>query len=503
MVSDIFDISNFPFDLTQLPQPAYIVGGWVRDRLLGRKAAYLDLDFVMAAQAVETARKIAKQHSAGFVVLDADRQIARVVFKTATVDFAQQMGDSLTADLRRRDYTMNAIAVDCQRLIELNQHRFRDQQNISLSQGQDTVNQFEADSPELNIINEANHDGKIINGDDRDLGASEDDRLEHCLNDPELAKLLIDPLSGSNDLTQKIVRMVAPANLIDDPLRILRAYRQVAQLNFSIEPKTRACLVELAAQPKVAGKKTSLGSIAAERIRTELVYLLNAPGGSDWFGLAVEDGILRDWLPTQHLRPERLAKITPTLEKLCQTWPELTAYFEQVLAGDRPRTIATKLAALTNSATALEPLGFSKAEQKFYTMLLRYLPPMVENLSQPIANISAQEQYHLFQATGDAFPAVIALTLAHRADFNQNLDTNLKQATPWLERWLAPADPIAHPVNLLSGNDLIKALNLPASPQIGELLTAIKLAQVEGIVQNYAGAIAYAKKLVIMKNSGQ
>jgi tRNA nucleotidyltransferase (CCA-adding enzyme) len=91
-ICHIFDISHFPFDLHQLPQPAYIVGGWVRDRLLGRKADYLDLDFVLNRQVIETARKIAKQHQAGFVVLDADRQIARVVFKNATVDFAQQMG---------------------------------------------------------------------------------------------------------------------------------------------------------------------------------------------------------------------------------------------------------------------------------------------------------------------------------------------------------------------------------------------------------------------------
>jgi len=44
---------------------------------------------------VKTARAIAKRCKAGFVLLDAERQIARVVFKQATADFAQQEGPSL------------------------------------------------------------------------------------------------------------------------------------------------------------------------------------------------------------------------------------------------------------------------------------------------------------------------------------------------------------------------------------------------------------------------
>ncbi|MDA0867583.1 MAG: CCA tRNA nucleotidyltransferase, partial [Cyanobacteria bacterium] len=100
----------WPFDLSLLPPSAHLVGGSVRDALLGRTADYLDLDFVLPEAAVETARTIARRHGAGFVVLDATHQIARVVFDQATVDFAQQVGDTLTEDLHRRDFTVNAIA---------------------------------------------------------------------------------------------------------------------------------------------------------------------------------------------------------------------------------------------------------------------------------------------------------------------------------------------------------------------------------------------------------
>jgi tRNA nucleotidyltransferase (CCA-adding enzyme) len=49
---------------------------------------------------------------------------------------------------------------------------------------------------------------------------------------------LIDPLNGYRDLQQGIIRMVSPKNLQDDPLRLLRAYRQAAQMGFIIEPET-------------------------------------------------------------------------------------------------------------------------------------------------------------------------------------------------------------------------------------------------------------------------
>ena len=104
---------NLPFDLNLLPKPIYVVGGAVRDGLLGRTRKELDLDLTIATGAVDVARRLAHEYRAGFVLLDAERQIARVVFPGMTVDIAQQEGDILQ-DLSRRDYTLNAIAYDLQ-----------------------------------------------------------------------------------------------------------------------------------------------------------------------------------------------------------------------------------------------------------------------------------------------------------------------------------------------------------------------------------------------------
>lgn len=99
-----------PLKLTDLPETAYLVGGAVRDALLGRQRDAVDLDVVLATGAIELARSIAGRYDAGFVVLDRERQIARVVFAQGTLDVAAQVGDSIEADLRRRDFTVNAIA---------------------------------------------------------------------------------------------------------------------------------------------------------------------------------------------------------------------------------------------------------------------------------------------------------------------------------------------------------------------------------------------------------
>ncbi|MFM7577235.1 MAG: CCA tRNA nucleotidyltransferase, partial [Microcystaceae cyanobacterium] len=71
---------QLPFDLAWLPRQAYLVGGAVRDQVLGRRRDYLDWDFVVPDHAITTARAIAEHYGAGFVVLDKTREIARVVF---------------------------------------------------------------------------------------------------------------------------------------------------------------------------------------------------------------------------------------------------------------------------------------------------------------------------------------------------------------------------------------------------------------------------------------
>jgi poly(A) polymerase len=86
---------------------AYVVGGLIRDVILGRSCADIDV-------AVEGAADIGREFSARvrgtFVSLHEEHQVARVVVNERTYDFADLRGDSIADDLALRDFTLNAIA---------------------------------------------------------------------------------------------------------------------------------------------------------------------------------------------------------------------------------------------------------------------------------------------------------------------------------------------------------------------------------------------------------
>jgi tRNA nucleotidyltransferase (CCA-adding enzyme) len=407
---------TWPFSLDWLPQAAYLVGGNVRDALLGRQAEYLDLDFVLPHNTVVVAKAIANHYQAGFVLLDAERQIARVVFERATVDFAQQVGGSLEEDLYHRDFTVNAIAYS-----------------------------------------------------------------------PHTQELL-DPLQGYADLQRRLIRMVALDNLKEDPLRLLRAYRQAAQLGFQIDPQTRTTIQQLA---------DLIQDVAAERVQAELSYLLSTATGTQFLKLAWEDGLLKAWLP-QTTAPalEQAARVDQSARQLAslQTGLDLSGWLR-----DQPRMSGTgrswlkvaKLACLlagnSHAESALWNLKYSRVEIQAVLAVIAALPQL-KSLPAPDADPATSEQYRLFRQVGAAFPALAVLGVA--------VGVPLLTVDSLVKRYLRPTDPVAHPTPLVTGRDLMQQLGLPPSPVIGRILETLQLAHAEGKIDSAEAALAFAKTLV-------
>jgi tRNA nucleotidyltransferase (CCA-adding enzyme) len=402
---------TWPFSQEWLPPEACLVGGAVRDALLGRRGEYLDLDFVLPTDAVQTARKLAKHYNAGFVVLDADRQIARVVFHDATVDLAQQEGDSLETDLRRRDFTINAIAY--------NPH----------------------------------------------------------------TQELIDPLQGYTDLQQGIIRMVSLENLQDDPLRLLRGYRQAAQLGFTIEPTTQSVIRQLA---------PLLQQIAAERVQVELGYLLKSPQGTPWLTAAWKDNLLQGWFPNATAQSlEQVAVVDRATIEIEESWPQLGEELRVLVSGKSASNLSlSKLACLLPSVpeaaeAQLMSLKYSRVEIRTVIIALKYLPQL---LSHATSSMSIKEQYFFFQNVGSVFPALTVLAVASGMPVDK--------ITLLINRYLTPSDRVAHPTQLVTGNELMRSLNLPSGPQVGKLLTAIGVAQAEGKISTPADALDFAARVI-------
>lgn len=93
---------------------------------------------------------------------------------------------------------------------------------------------------------------------------------------------LIDPFGGADDIGARRIRMVARRNLVEDPLRVLKAVRLAATLGFAIDPETlRAC----------AEEASRLGMIAGERIGAELEMIFSEGAPAVFGPLLRETGI--------------------------------------------------------------------------------------------------------------------------------------------------------------------------------------------------------------------
>jgi len=91
----------------------YLVGGCLRDLLLGLSPQ--EYDFAVAGDAVHLARVVSERLGVRFILLDPGRRISRIVLPGTVrlqMDFAPVAGGCLEEDLRQRDFTLNAIAVD-------------------------------------------------------------------------------------------------------------------------------------------------------------------------------------------------------------------------------------------------------------------------------------------------------------------------------------------------------------------------------------------------------
>ena len=96
---------------------AFIVGGFVRDMLLGR--ATDDIDIAVAADALEIAREVAAALNGSYVALDDVNRVGRVVLpdKKWQVDFTTLQGD-IRQDLSRRDFTIDAMAIELEKSLD-------------------------------------------------------------------------------------------------------------------------------------------------------------------------------------------------------------------------------------------------------------------------------------------------------------------------------------------------------------------------------------------------
>lgn len=214
----------------------YVVGGFVRDHLLGRKKEKADLDFVTLGSGIALAKAVQKRlPEAGKLSVFKTYGTAMIKYKGMDLEFVGARKESYTQESRnpevetgslqddqnRRDFTINAMAVS---------------------------------------LNEA------------DFGR------------------LVDPFDGVKDLQNKCLRTPLDPHITysDDPLRMLRAIRFATQLDFAIDPASLTAIQQ---------ERKRLSIITQERIVEELNKILLSPKPSIGFLLLDQVGLLDGILP--------------------------------------------------------------------------------------------------------------------------------------------------------------------------------------------------------------
>lgn len=89
---------------------AFVVGGAVRDHLLGMEA--VDIDLAISADPLPLGRQVGAELGARVIILDAEHLVTRLVWQGVILDLAcfKDGTATIVADLRRRDFTVNSMA---------------------------------------------------------------------------------------------------------------------------------------------------------------------------------------------------------------------------------------------------------------------------------------------------------------------------------------------------------------------------------------------------------
>lgn len=480
-------------------QPAWLVGGYVRDLLLGRPTH--DLDLIVAQDGIGLARALARAFSGAWFVLDDERDVGRAILPldtgaTVEVDVARLRVPDLLDDLALRDFTINAMAIAIEP---------RDQQR------------------------------------------------------------LFDPFDGRLDIERRLLRAVTEGAFRDDPLRMLRGVRMVAELGFSIEDATRN-LIRRAAP--------LLALVAAERVRDELMRTLTAPGAWQHVRLLADLGLL------PHALPESAAQVGVTqspphyqdvfdhsrsvlahLEGLyALLWPDSGYAIPEPVANDATAiapvelwaglaaTLAPFASELCNHLLAPLAAGHARRQLLMWAALAHDWGKPAKRVEDPAGQahfydhdrwgaLLAQARCQALKFSGDEAAYVARLTDLHmrpahlarsspltrraiyrfyRAAGNIGPDCVLLSladhlashaAVPDLDCWqqrLAAASTLLDayfnqhaervaPPTLLDGNQVMAGLGLKPGPQIGELLEGLREAQAVGEVVTEAEAWAWLR----------
>lgn len=413
---------------------AYLVGGCVRDRLLGIEPK--DFDISTDASPAQIAA-----YFPGAVLVGAHFGVVLVKEGEAQVEVATFRSEGEYTDARRPDEV-----------------------------------HFESD-PEL----DAQRRDFTING---------------LMEDP-LTGEIIDVVGGRADLASQTIRAIGdPARRFrEDHLRMLRAVRFAARLNFTIEPQTRSAIQTLADKVK---------TVSAERVRDELLRIFSEGCGRRGLELLDELGLLARLLP--EVKAFQGVEQPPEYHPEGDVWTHVLLMFEKMGKATGSLAMGVLLHDIGKPPTfrRAERIRFDGHAEVGAAMAhdllarLRFSNEETEHITALVANHMKFKDVQKMRTSTlkrflrmDRFEEHLAL---HCLDcLSSNGKTESYEYVK--EKLLELGQETLHPPRLLSGQDLIAAGFSPG-PAFRSALEAIETAQLEGEIQTREEALQIAKRIL-------
>ncbi len=480
--------------LTNFNTHAYVVGGFLRDLVIERETA--DIDIALEADILQIGPRVADNLGGKFISLDERNGIYRIILPKIgghpddnqwQIDFSTIEGD-IKNDLSRRDFTMDAMAIDLKKTIK----------GVAISD-------------------------------------------------------IIDPFDGLQDIEKQIVKTTSDTVFKKDAARLLRAVRLADELRFTIYPETEDLIRQnchLIAS--VAGERVreELLRLLVNTDSSRLVLYMDDLGLLTNLipELAETKGIEQ---PKEHQWDvfNHSVRVIDAIDFILRkgnwqyasigvldyiNWSsELAEHFGFKVSSGSNRRLLLKLSALLHdiakpqakmintqgrirflghpkqgasiATSILERLRFSTREAKLVAAIVyHHLRPVQTSRDESPTNRAI---YRYFRDTDDVAIDVLFFSLAdhlatrgvdlnmagwrwHSNLVNYILDQHKKQRS------------VIKPPKLINGHDLMRNLNLKSGPEVGRLLEAIREAHACGEINTKDEALVYAHNLLMPKRGG-
>jgi putative nucleotidyltransferase with HDIG domain len=471
-----------------------LVGGSVRDLLLGRELH--DLDLAVPAGALDIARRLANAMQGAFVPLDEGRDVGRALLngpdgRVLVVDIAAWRGPSLAADLAARDFTLNALAVELHGdeaaiidvtggLADLEARLVRTTSERALSD--DPLRCLRG----LRLVAELSPWGMRLDQNTAQQIRLHAPRLHQCAAErvrDELVRILAAPQP------QRWLSMLSELGLLAETLpeaEALHGVTQTAPHIWDVFDHTAAVLDHVAwLVDWIAGRSSpaDLFDGAASQMlapfQPALAAHLAEPVGS---ALGSRGEALR-WAA------------------LCHDWgkPATRAQVDDPAGGPaRVRFLGHEDVSAELAANALRRLHCSEAEVRWIVAIAaqHMRPHHLAAASQ----ISARAIYRYFRRLEAAGVDTALLSLADlRATAGPDLgladwQRQLEMAATLIDAYFNRQLELISPPRLVDGRELMAALGLRPGPHIGQLLEVVAEAQAAGRLHSPDQALAFARR---------